>query len=451
MIFPKHVFKAYDIRGLADVELTEELFYRIGRAAVVYTSAKAVYVGADMRQSSAALKDALIKGITDQGANVVDLGLVSTPMLNVMTMRNEEVDLGVMITASHNPAEYNGCKFISRKIMGAIGLDSGLLEIRNMVEKYNFVDVSPKGKVEVKEMLADYIEFTRSLIDLSDLRSLKLVLDFGNGIEGLLIDELLRDLPVEAHYLYKAPDGNFPNHEANPLNYETLKDLQEKVVELGADAGFAFDADADRVGLVNEKGEIVPGDKIIALLVPELLKKYPGSPIIYDLRSSKSVAEVAAKAGGRPIEARVGHVFIKKEMRKENAALGGELSGHFYYKDLFGFESGDLTLLYVLKLVCESGKKISELVAEFDKYFHSGEINFKVEAKDAVLEKLEENYKANAKKVSKLDGLKMEFGDWWFSARKSNTEPLLRLAVEADTENKMKEKIRELSRLIQTD
>lgn len=448
MAFPNHIFKTYDVRGLVGTELTEDLFYRIGRASVVYTGAKHVFVGCDMRNSSESLKQALIAGLTVQGASVTDMGLISTPMLNIMTIREENADLGIMITASHNPAQYNGCKFVNKSTMMPIGLDSGLNLIRNMVEKYDFVDAPQKGIVGKMDFKLAHRDFVMSLLNLSKIKPLKLVIDMGNGIEGVIIDDFINNLPVSVEYLYKEPDGNFPNHEANPLKYETLRDLQKKVVDTGADIGFAFDADADRVGLVDELGNIVPGDKIIALLAPEMLKKYPEAPVIYDVKCSRSVPETVLKFGGRPIESRVGRTLIIQSMRKEDAAFGGELSGHFYYRDLFGFESGDLTLLYILKLVSESGKKVSELVSLFSKYFHSGEINFEVEDKNAVIKTLKEKYAKGAKKVSKLDGIKIEFEDWWFSVRESNTEPLLRFVLEADTKELMEEKIEEIKNLI---
>lgn len=448
MTFPQHIFKAYDIRGLVGSELTEELFYRIGRASVIYTNAKKVFVGCDMRNSSESLKKALISGLIIQGADVVDIGLISTPLLNIMTIRDNDADLGIMITASHNPAEYNGCKFVDKRTMMPIGLDSGLDQIRNMVEKYNFVDAVEKGSVETMDLKKEYTNFIFSQIDTENVEPMKIVIDMGNGVEGVLIDDFMSKLPVAADYLYKEPDGNFPNHEANPLKYETLKDLQKRVVEIGANMGFAFDADADRVGLVDEKGNIVPGDKIIALLVPEMLKKYPGSVILYDVKCSRSVPEIVKANDGRPIESRVGRTLVIAGMRKEEAAFGGELSGHFYYKDLFGFESGDLTLLYILKLVSETGKKVSELVDQFSRYYHSGEINFETEAQDEAIVNLEKKYSEGAVRVSKMDGIKIEFADWWFCARKSNTESLLRLVLEADTQEKMQEKIKEISGVI---
>jgi phosphomannomutase len=448
MSFPNHIFKAYDVRGVVGKELTEELFYRIGRASVVFTGAKHVFVGCDMRNSSESFKNSLISGLVEQGANVTDIGLISTPMLNIMTIRDEMADLGIMITASHNPPEYNGCKFVYKRTMMPIGLDSGLDQIRDMVEKYDFADVTQKGQIFYKDLKSEHVNFVMSLLDLSQIKPLKVVIDFGNGIEGEIIDGFIEKLPISVDCLYKEPDGNFPNHEANPLKHETLKELQKRVVETGADMGFAFDADADRVGLVDETGKIVPGDQILAMLVPEMLKKYPKEPILFDVKCSRSVLEVISKNGGKPIESRVGRTLVIQGMRKENAAFGGELSGHFYYKDLFGFESGDLTLLYILKLVSESGKKISELVSEFNKYFHSGEINFEVEDQDAVIAKFEEIYAKDAKRVSKMDGIKIEYEDWWFLIRKSNTEPLLRFVLEADSSEKVDEKVDEIKKII---
>ncbi len=448
-MFPTHIFKAYDIRGLVEGELSPEFFYRLGRACVVATHARVVSVGYDMRPSSIPFKDALIQGVTDQGARALDVGLISTPMLNVMALRDDTVDLGVMITASHNPQEYNGCKFINKKTNLPIGLESGLAEIRDLMEKNDF-PTAPHGTMEKKDVKADYVAYTCSLLDLSKIKPLNIVFDFGNGIEGVIIDDIVEHLPITSTYLYKEPDGRFPNHEANPLKHETLRDLQHKIVEAKADMGFAYDGDADRIGLVDETGAIIFGDLILALLVPELLRKKPGASVLYDLRSSAVVKEEIERHGGRPIESRVGRTLIIEEMRRQEAALGGELSCHFYYQDLFGFESGDLTLLYLLKILSESGKTLSQLVAPLRRYFHSGEINFSVQDAPAVLQKIESAYAALATRVSHLDGIKIEFADWWFNVRASNTEPLLRLNLEAKNKILMEEKVIELRGLIQS-
>lgn len=447
--FPAHIFKAYDIRGLVESELSADLYYRLGRAAVVYSGAKRVYVGYDMRPSSIPYKEALIRGVVEQGADVVDIGLISTPILNIMTIRDEAADLGLMVTASHNPQEYNGCKFIYKRTMMPIGLDSGLERIRDMVEKYEFVDAAP-GTVTTADVTTPYLDFICSLVNLEAIKPLKLVIDTGNGIEGVLIDDLLGRVPVQPRYLYKEPDGRFPNHEPNPLKHETLKELQREVVASGAQMGFAFDGDADRIGLVDETGAIIPGDLILALLVRALLSGEEKPKVLYDLRSSQVVKEVTEELGGQAIEERVGRTHIIQEMRKEAAIVGGELSNHFYFRDTYGFESGDLTLLYILQLVSQSNQPLSALVADLRRYYHSGEINFKVADKEGVIKRLEQHYSPGAKRVAKLDGIKIEFADWWFNVRKSNTEPLLRLVLEAKTKELREEKMKEVSGLIET-
>ncbi len=448
MNFPSSIFKAYDIRGLVDGELSEDLFYCVGRAAIVHTGATDVFVGYDMRPSSRPFADALIRGITDQGANVVDIGLISTPMLNILTMMEANAQLGVMITASHNPEEYNGCKFVNKKTMMPIGLDSGLSDIRDMVSKNDFSESDKKGEVTKRDLKVDYLDRVFSTIDISKIKSLKVVVDMGNGIEGVVIDDVTKRLPIKTDYLFKEPDGRFPNHEANPLKHETLKDLQARILEVGADLGFAFDGDADRIGLVDETGAIVPGDLILALVAEEILRDHPGAKIIYDVKCSRIVKETVLRLGGTPIESVVGRTFVIERMREEQAAFGGELSCHFYFSDVYGFESGDLMLLYVLKIVSESGKKLSELVAPLRKFFHSGEINFEVEDKERVIMQIEQAFSPNSISVSHLDGVKIEHADWWLSVRKSNTEPLLRLCVEANAKELMEQKVAEVRRLI---
>lgn len=439
------------MRGLVEAELDEELFYRIGRAAVVYSGAKHVYVGYDMRPSSVPFKDALIRGITTQGAAVTDIGLISTPMLNIMTILDQSADLGVMVTASHNPQEYNGCKFIDKRTMMPIGLDSGLDQIRDMVEKYEFVDAAEKGEITLHDVRESYLHFIFSHVDTSAIQPLSVVFDMGNGIQGVVIDDFVARLPIRADYLYKEPDGTFPNHEPNPIKYETLRALQQRVVAIGADIGFAYDGDADRIGVVDEQGNIIPGDLILAFLVPTVLAASRYNAVLYDTRSSKVVPEVVTECGGQPIESRVGRAYIIQEVRKNKAALGGELSNHFYYQDLFGFESDDFTVLFILKILSESGKKMSELVAPLRRYYHSGEINFEVTDKEAMIKKLEDNYARAAKRVSHLDGVKVEYEDWWFNARKSNTEPLLRLVLEAHTKELMEAKLEEIRRVIENE
>lgn len=447
--FPKHIFKAYDIRGLVEGELSDELFYRIGRAAVRKTGAKCVLVGYDMRPSSIPFTNALIRGVTDEGADVINIGLASTPILNISALRDSSVDLGIMITASHNPESYNGCKLLDTKTLLPIGLDSGLSEIRDMVETEEFGVSERIGTVTSQNVKQAYVDQIFAMADTSQLRPLTVVFDFGNGIEGIVIDDVLVRLPVTPTHLFKEPDGRFPNHEANPIKHETLRDLQRTVLEKKADFGFAFDGDADRVGLVDEKGNIISGDIMMALLVPTMLKKYPGSPVLYDLRSSRVVRETIEACGGIPIESKVGRTIIIQEMRKHSACFAGELSCHFYYTGLSNVESGDLTLLWFLKVLSESGKTMSELVAPLMKYVHSGEINFEVEDKDAMIATIENVYAAKGGHISHLDGVKVDFSDWWFLLRKSNTEPLLRLTLETSSKELTAEKVAEIRQIIE--
>lgn len=447
MNIPSHIFKSYDIRGLVESELSEELFYRIGRAAVIHTGARHVFVGYDMRPSSIPFAQALILGVTEQGADATDIGLISTPMLNIMTIRDREADLGAMITASHNPQEYNGCKFVNKKTMMPIGLASGLSEMRAEILKNDFPSGGRRGGAGKKDVSAAYVDFLYSLIDARGILPVSVVFDFGNGIEGAIIDRIVERLPIRPVYLYKEPDGRFPNHEANPLKHETLRELQKTIVREGAAFGLAYDGDADRVGLADETGAIIPGDLMMALLVPDMLRRFPGAPMLYDLRSSKIVKETIEAHGGVAVESRVGRTLIIEEMRKRNAAFGGELSCHFYFHDLYGFESGDLFLLSVLKLLSESGKNLSELVAPLRKYHHSGEINFEVEDKTGAIRRLTERFSPGALRVSSIDGVKIEFPDWWFNVRQSNTEPLLRLNLEADTEEHMLERVSEVTKV----
>lgn len=444
-IAPASIFKAYDIRGLVDSELSVELFYRLGRAAALYTGAKNIFVGYDMRPSSRPFADALIRGLTDQGANATDIGLISTPMLNILTIMEPSVELGIMITASHNPEEYNGCKFVNKKTMMPIGLDNGLAEMRALIDANDFPSPATIGRRDVKDLKVEYLNRVFSVVDTGSIRPLKVVIDMGNGIEGVVIDDVMARLPVKPEYLFKEPDGRFPNHEANPLKYETLRDLQIRVQESGADVGFAFDGDADRIGLVDEKGEIVPADLVLALVVQEFLRDKPGAKIIYDVKCSRIVRETVEAMGGTPIESVVGRTFVIERMRREGAVFAGELSGHFYFQDLSGFESGDLMLLYVLMILSKSDKKLSELVAPLRKYAHSGEINFEVENKDAVIQRIEKAYGARAISTSHLDGVKIEFPDWWLSVRKSNTEPLLRLVIEADSREAVSAHVAEIT------
>ena len=439
------IFKAYDVRGLYPSQINQDTAYNIGQTLVSYTGAKKIIVGMDMRQSSPELENSLIVGITDSGADAIKIGLATTPMLYFASWQIE-ADAAVMITASHNPAEYNGMKFCLKNAV-PIGEGSGMEEIRDLTLNGRFHQNEKKGRI-IKEVdfLKKYLAFMSQFFKTGYSRK-KIVIDFGNGM-GILDKKVFENFPaeIESVYLYDNLDGNFPNHEANPLKKETLFDLQKKVLEEKADLGVAYDGDADRVGFVDEKGEIIPMDYLIALLAKEVLKKNPGGLILMDLRSSNAVREVIKEAGGKVNHCRVGHSLIKKQMREEGAIFAGELSGHYFFEENHKAEMATLAVITLLNLMNETGFKVSELVAELKRYFHSGEINFEVTDKKVVLEKLKEIYKNG--KLDELDGIRIDFPDWWFNVRASNTEPKLRLNLEARTKELMEEKREALMTLI---
>lgn len=456
------IFKAYDIRGVSPGELDEDTAYRVGQALVKLTEAGTVVVGKDMRETTPALFEAFANGVNSLGADVVDVGMMTTPMFYfavgwgpaLVSGTSGKKHVGAMITASHNPARYNGIKLCDGDVL-PIGAESGMPELRDLALAGPYPPTKT-GVVAAADVRGEYLDRLFSMVSAKKFAPLSVVVDCGNGMEGAIIGDILARMPQIGFYgLYLEPDGRFPNHEANPLKEETLNDLKAKVAELGADVGFAFDGDGDRIGLVDEKGRTVPGDIIMALLSSELLAGAPGAAVIYDLRCSWTVAEEVAKAGGRPVMSRVGHGFIKPLMRKEGAVFAGELSDHFYFRDMYGSESSDLVMLLVLQRMSETGKKLSELVESLMRYAHSGELNFEVEDKAAAIARIRAAYAHEASEVTEIDGLRLEFrnetrpeGDWWFSLRQSNTEPLLRLNVEARGKTTMEEKRDELVAII---
>jgi phosphomannomutase len=444
VINPK-IFKAYDIRGLYPAEINSETAYNIGRALVEFTKAKKIAVGRDMRVSSPELEESLIRGINDQGADAVKIGLVSTPMAYFSSWRLE-VDVAVVITASHNPAEYNGMKFCFKNAV-PIGEGSGMEEIRDLAVAGEFSEVKEKGKIEENnEIRKQYVEYVARFFNEGKEKK-RIVIDFANGM-GAVEKEVYEKIStsLESSYLFEELDGNFPNHEANPLKIETLEVLQKKVLEKKADLGVAYDGDADRVGFVDEKGEVVPMDYLIALLAKEVLKKSPGSLILMDLRSSNAVKEVIEEAGGKVNRCRVGHSLIKKQMREQGAVFAGELSGHYFFEENSKAEMATLAVMMLLNLMNETGYKMSELASDLKRYHHSGEINSEVADKEVTISKLKEKYADG--KLDTLDGIRIDFADWWFSVRASNTEPVLRLNLEAKTKELMEEKREEVLGII---
>lgn len=441
------IFKGYDIRGIYPSELNEETAYRIGRAFVTFIKPKNVVVGNDARLSTPQIFESLTKGIMDQGAHVIHIGLSTTPMMYFSTIKLK-ADAGIMVTASHNPKEYNGFKLVRKNAVPISGT-TGIKEIEKLVEKNKFDTPKKKGKLTEHKMLNEFIENSLKFVDVEKLEYFKVVIDSGNGMGGLVIPPLFGKLPCELVPLYMEIDGTFPNHQPDPLQDKTLKDLRKKIVKEKADFGIGLDGDVDRIKFIDENGDIIPADIFMALLSRTFLLKNPKAKIMYDLRSSWVVKEEIEKHGGQAIEFRVGHSFIKEKMRAEEIDLGGELSGHYFMKKNGYIESTLVVILYLLEFLSKEKKKLSEIVKPLKKYFQSGEINFKVKSKQANMKKIEAEFKKQAKRISHLDGLKVEGNDFWFNVRPSNTEPLLRLNIEAKTKEKMEELRSTLSLMIQ--
>ncbi len=432
------IFMAYDVRGIYGENLTDEVAYRIGRAAAQYLNVPEIAVGRDMRLSSPQLAEALLRGITDQGVNAVDLGMTTTDEL-YFAVGKFNYSAGAMITASHNPGKYNGIKFCRAQAF-PISLDTGLADIRDLAISGNFSEPASKGSVTKRDVLDDYVTHALSFIDVSKVKPLKVVIDAGNGMAGLVMPRVFEHLPCELVPLYFELDGTFPHHPASPIEPENMVDLQKKVREVGADLGAAFDGDADRMFPVDEHGNVVDGSMVTAIVSNSLLRKHPGSTILYNLIVSKSVPELVNRSGGKAVRTRVGHSYIKAEMRQTNAIFGGEHSGHFYFRDNWYADSGLIALLLTLELVSVEGKPLSELLKPLDRGVRSGEINTRVSDVQGKLYALEERYGKQAQSVDHLDGVTFDFGDWWFNVRPSNTEPLLRLNIEANSREVMEQK-----------
>jgi len=438
------IIKAYDVRAVYPDQLDESLARDIGAAFVRVlaesgAAVPAVVVGHDMRPSGVALVDAFTEGVTGQGADVVHLGLMST---DALSFASGWLGLpGAMFTASHNPARYNGIK-LCRAGAVPVGQDSGLAKIRAMIEAGVPAGAGPGGTVSARDLLADYATYLKQLVDLTGIRQLTVAVDAGNGMAGLTAPVVLADLPLTVLPLYFELDGTFPNHEANPIDPANLRDLQAKVRASGADLGLAFDGDADRCFVVDERGEIVSGSTLTALIAARELARHPGSAVIHNLITSRAVGEVIREHGGTPVRTRVGHSFIKDVMAQTDAVFGGEHSGHFYFRDFWRADSGMLAALHVLAALGRSpeGTALSALLAPYDRYVASGEINSDVrdagERTAAVARAFSPRATAvteggEATSVDHLDGLSVHAAHWWFNLRASNTEPLLRLNVEA--------------------
>jgi phosphomannomutase len=441
------LFKAYDIRGTVPDELNPDIAYRIGRATAAFLGATEIVVGRDMRVSGPALSAALIDGLRDQGANVTDIGLVSTDTL-YFAVGKYGYEGGVMITASHNPAAYNGFK-VCREEARALSLETGIGDIRDLAVSGDFPEPAGKrGDLFERDVLDAYAEHVLGMIDPTSIKPLKIAIDAGNGMAGELIPPVFKSLPCEVIPLYFELDGTFPNHEANPIEPENIRDLQHTVTEQGCDLGVAFDGDADRMFLIDEHGGFVSGDMTLAMVALQMLRKNPGSAIVYNLICSRTVPEIIEEHGGRPIRSRVGHSFIKPMMRDEDAIFGGEHSGHFYFRDNWYADSGLIAVLTVLQLISDEDQSLSQILEPIDSRFRSGEINSEVSDSAGIMKRVEDHFAAQGADIDHLDGLTVGFDDWWFNLRGSNTQPLLRLNVEAEDKGVLDQRTAEVLKLI---
>ncbi len=440
------IFKAYDIRGVYPEQIDEEDVKKIGQATVQILEAKKVVIGHDMRLSAKTLYPVLQKGLIEMGCEVIDIGLCSTPM-SYFANSYFDADASLMLTASHNPAEYNGFKLCGKDAR-PFTIFAPTEEIENLIKSGGIKHSQVKGKIRQEKILDRYIERIIQGIKVDPEKIGEIIVDGGNGIAGLIVPKMLDKLKIKYETLYIELDGSFPNHEPNPLKHETLKDLQKKVIGSEATLGASIDGDGDRIGFVDENGDVVNADLMTIVIAKEILKEHPGAKIMYDLRSSWAVKEEIKKAGGNPEMCVVGHGLIKPTMRKNEVEFAGELSAHYYFKDLSYIDCADRALVFILQMLSSGDEDISEMVAPYKKYFQTGEINFEVENPKAKIKEIEEKVEGGDKFY--LDGLSVEFDDWWFNLRPSNTEPLLRLNLEAKSKELMEEKKKYIMELIST-
>jgi phosphomannomutase len=446
-----HIFKAYDVRGIYPAELDEAIFHQIGRAFVAYLKARRIGVGRDMRVSSPGLAAAFILGAREQGADVIDYGMISTDMI-YYAVGTDDLDGGAQITASHNPKQYNGCKMVGRGNVPLSG-DAGISDIRDMIAGNQIPAAAAKsGAVTHRSVLDGYVQHVLSFIDPGIIKPYNAVLDAGCGMAGLVAPPLFKALPCKVDTLCFTVDGTFPTHEANPLIEENRRDIVARVQAVHAEIGIAWDGDADRCFFVDEDGEFVSGDFVTALLAEAFMLKEPGATVVYDLRASYAVKDVATKYGGKAVMNRVGHAFFKGRMRELNAVFGGEVTGHYYFRENFYCDNGFIPALLILELMSKKNQSLKQLLEPLRaKYFISGEINTKMPTMAAMtgrIAAIEARYQDA--KISKLDGISIEYPDWHFNVRASNTEPLLRLNLEGTTPEQMESKRDEVLGIIRS-
>jgi phosphomannomutase len=440
------IFKAYDVRGTYPDQIDERVARAVGSAFASFAKVPRIVIARDMRPSGVNLCEAFAEGARAVGTQVVDLGLASTDFLYFASGHLDAP--GAMFTASHNPAKYNGIKMC---LAGAkpIGVESGLVAIEEMTKAfYESPAEGPLASLTSVDLMDAWVKHVHSFVDLASLRPLKIVCDTANGMGGFVAPKVFADLPFEVEILYEELDGTFPNHPADPLNPDNIRDLQRRVLETGADIGLAFDGDADRVFLVDEKAQPVSGSTTTAMVAIAMLKRNPGATILYNLICSKAVPEVIKEAGGVPVRTRVGHSYIKQVMAETNAVFGGEHSGHYYYRDNFRADSGIITALIVLEVMGQTGAKLSELSEPLERYADSGEINTQVANPAATVAAIAASLKEKGVSVDELDGITADYGTWWFNLRPSNTEPLLRLNVEAADSQACQQRVQEVLAMI---
>jgi phosphomannomutase len=441
MTINRSIFKAYDVRGLYPSEVNEDAARLIGRGFVAYLGAARIAVSRDMRLSSPAVAAAFIDGAREQGADVVDYGMCATDMMYFAVARDGH-DGGAQITASHNPKEYNGIKLVRREAFPLSG-DAGIGDIRDMIASNALPPAAAApGAVSRSDVFDDYVTHVMSFIDVSIIKPFNVVLDAGNGMAGMVAPRLFEQLPCKTTELCFEVDGTFPNHEANPLIEENRRDIVERVVRDNADIGIAWDGDADRCFFIDGRGEFIAGDFVTALLAEAFLLKHPGAKVVYDVRASYAVKDTVGKYGGTALMNRVGHAFFKRRMREEGAIFGGEVTGHYYFRDNFYADNGFIPALLMLELMSRKGQTLAELLAPLrEKYFITGEVNTRVGDMSKVQEKIDGlAAKYSTGKVYMLDGVSAEFPEWHFNVRASNTEPMLRLNLEALTAELMEQK-----------
>jgi len=441
------IFKSYDVRGIVPAQVNDEVAYAIGRAFVETLERKNICIGRDMRPSGQGFMDALSRGAADGGADVTQVGLISTDAI-YFAVGHYGFDGGIMITASHNPAEYNGFKFC-RELATAISIETGLAEIRDKAAAGDFAPVGRVGKIRTQEILPDFATHCLSFIDdVKAIKPLRIAIDAGNGMAGETVPRIFERLPCTVFPLYFELDGTFPNHPASPIEPENMVDLQRAVKEHGCDLGVAFDGDADRMFIVDEKSELIGGDIVTALVGVDTLRHVPGAKILYNLICSRSVPEAIVRAGGIPIRSKVGHSFIKQTMRDEDIPFGGEHSGHFYFKRNWFADSGMIALMQCLNVFSRAPGPVSSVIGPIDVRSRSGEINSKVADAAAKLRVLQDHYRDA--EIDFLDGITIQYPTWWLNVRPSNTEPLLRLNVEGDTRELMEQHRDEALKIIRS-